>query len=616
MDINQHIIENLNYYLKIENPEYGFLLTGDWGAGKSFFIEKFMEEYNIENTPNPYAFKRIIKISLFGMKSTSSIDEKIFQELHPILGSKYTKLFGSFLKGALKFGVKIDLDKTETIETSLNLDSSWINSLLSQKDTVNNIVIVLDDLERTSIPLKEILGYINYLTEISKVKTIIIANEKKLTNTDESFDTYNTFKEKVIGKTFEVKHDFNEVLQYFLKEFANLTLKEYPHIIKHVYLKSNYKNLRKIKQAIIDFNYLLDSLKSNHYENKEFLSILIRNYFALSIEAKEGTLIESQLRNGTPFIKNKSDISEIFKKYDFNGNNLYPGTLWADILFKGDLSNVNEITNNLVFFNKPTQKEEPTWVKLWNFNKLDEDEFNSLTSELINNFISLKEEEYPIYLHKLALLIYFSKNKLVEYGIEEIEKTAKIYLHKYKESDTWKQTSSFGETPYFNGTGYSYYNSQDENFVKIFNAFQKEKSIVLQQIKNHTEQQKGTELIDHIISDDQEKIKHVLFKNYEYEPILHNITPIDFINALCKSKNSTLNFLNQVFYERYNSHNSLNGKIAYLYMGKESEFWKKCHTLINKELPKQKKLKQHILKNMNISTIDGIIKLLEPLDHS
>ncbi|WP_407250300.1 P-loop NTPase fold protein [Klebsiella michiganensis] len=83
MDLNNHIIDNLNYYLNTSTPEYAFMITGGWGAGKTYFIENFIKEYN-KNAIDSQSGNKIIKISLFGFKTTSSIDEMIFQSLHPL----------------------------------------------------------------------------------------------------------------------------------------------------------------------------------------------------------------------------------------------------------------------------------------------------------------------------------------------------------------------------------------------------------------------------------------------------------------------------------------------------------------------------------------------------
>ncbi|EDW4369342.1 hypothetical protein AA445_005407, partial [Salmonella enterica subsp. diarizonae] len=164
------------------------------------FIESFIKEYN-KNAIDNQSGNKIIKISLFGFKTTSSIDEMIFQSLHPLLGHRYTKLAGNILKGALKLGCKIDIngDSRPDVDINASLDKIKFSEIFSTNTDTGEIIIALDDLERTDIPLKEILGYVNYLVEISKVKVILIANEKILHEKDKSSedktkDVYSKFK--------------------------------------------------------------------------------------------------------------------------------------------------------------------------------------------------------------------------------------------------------------------------------------------------------------------------------------------------------------------------------------------------------------------------------------
>lgn len=261
MDFNNHIIGNLNYYLNTSTPEYAFMITGGWGAGKTHFIENFIKEYN-KNAVDNQSGNKIIKISLFGFKTTVSIDEMIFQSLHPLLGHRYTKLAGNILKGALKLGCKIDIngDSKPDIDINASLDKVKLSDIFSTNMDSGEIIIALDDLERTDIPSKEILGYVNYLVEISKVKVILIANEKILDEKDKSHedktkDVYSKFKEKVIGKTFQIKHNIDTVLDGFLDESECESLKRHRDVIKNIYIRSEDTNLRKLKQSILDFAF-------------------------------------------------------------------------------------------------------------------------------------------------------------------------------------------------------------------------------------------------------------------------------------------------------------------------------------------------------------------------
>lgn len=621
MSLNKHIIENLDYYLSVNEPEYAFLLSGDWGTGKTYFMNSYIKKYNEEHEG------RIIKISLFGLSKTSHIDEKIFQEIHPILSHKYTKLAGNILKGAFKLGFKIDLDGEAGESININTSLDKINtSDISSSDAKNNeIIIALDDLERTDIPLKEILGYINYLVEISKIKVILIANENKflaINNFDASKSiedkkndgVYEEFKEKVIGKTFEVKQNFDDVLTDFLKSSKFEKLIDFKHVIKHVYTLSSIQNLRNIKQAILDFNYLVTILDEKYVSDNNFTSVLIRNFFALTIEIKNGGVNEQSLRSEEPLMK-KNIVTgvenNISKKYSLHETPLYSGELWADILFKGDLSNLNEETSKLVYFIEKSEKQKPLWLRLWFFATIDdEDEFVALSDSLLTNFTSLKEEDPAIYLHNLALLIYFSKNKLLEISIDEIKKLVLKYLEKYDKSSIWNQSRTYPFS-YFNQTGYAYYNDTDEDFIEqrklIDDKINTEKQKTDQDTTNH-------EYEDFLLAIKTGNIKIInqfFIEKYQFKPVFASIDSEEFTQSLLQASNSTINHIDMILYERYFSNTSLNGKPLHQYFNTERSFWEKVYSSINNVLNEHRGIKFHNLQQMNEFKVAKIMVLLE-----
>ena len=174
--MNKHIKKYLESYLTLDKPEFAILLTGKWGSGKTYFIDKFIKDNKKEEEI------KFIKISLFGLKEVDSIDEQIFQNLHPFLGNKYVKLTGNLVKNSLKFGMKLDWKDDAKSDGTSTLDLSKFNPLdfFSDKKSKIKIIFVFDDLERTDIELIEVLGYINYLVEQSEFNVIILANEEKL----------------------------------------------------------------------------------------------------------------------------------------------------------------------------------------------------------------------------------------------------------------------------------------------------------------------------------------------------------------------------------------------------------------------------------------------------
>ncbi|EKN3440716.1 hypothetical protein OZ677_003602 [Yersinia enterocolitica] len=618
MDLNNHIIDNLNYYFNTSTPEYAFLITGGWGAGKTHFIESFIEEYNKKHADNNSGNK-IIKISLFGFKTTSSIDEMIFQSLHPLLGHRYTKLAGNILKGALKLGCKIDIngDSKPDVDINASLDKIKFSEIFSTNTDSGEIIIALDDLERTDIPLKEILGYVNYLVEISKVKVILIANEKILHEKDKSSedktkDVYSKFKEKVIGKTFQIKHNIDNVLDSFLDESECEPLKRHRDVIKNIYIRSDDTNLRKLKQSILDFGYIANYIDEEQLKNEEYSSLLIRVFFALSLEMKSGELSEEKLRNNEPFQseKDNSDGSNnVFYKYDISYRNLYVGDLWADILFKGDASNLKSATDELVYFKQQKNNEHPLWFKLWNFSTLNEEQFISLTNQLLLEFDSLQEEEHQVYLHKLALIIYFSKNSLISKEIDEINNTVYEYIKTYKDGWAILNNRSFEDIVFGNNTGYSYYNDSDEDFRKLFNLLRSERKSISDELKHQAEIIRANEIFAYLAQGNKDELINILYTENQFKPFFNKLNAEDLMKVLLHSSNYITSYFNHIIEERYTSRDTLNGLRAYKYLKIEEGFWIDLQNTISQEIPHLTMLKRHFIEQLD-TTIKEIIALL------
>ncbi|EMV3411122.1 hypothetical protein AACI17_004844 [Escherichia coli] len=618
MDLNNHIIDNFNYYLNTNTPEYAFMITGGWGAGKTHFIESFIKEYN-KNAIDNQSGNKIIKISLFGFKTTSSIDEMIFQSLHPLLGHRYTKLAGNILKGALKLGCKIDIngDSKSDVDINASLDKIKFSEIFSTNTDTGQIIIALDDLERTDIPLKEILGYVNYLVEISKVKVILIANEKILHEKDKSSEdktkgVYSKFKEKVIGKTFQIKHNIDNVLDSFLNESECEPLKRHRDVIKNIYIRSDDTNLRKIKQSILDFGYIANYIDEEQLKNDEYSSLLIRVFFALSLEIKSGELSEDELRKNEPF-KNKKTNSDgsnnVFYKYDISYRNLYVGDLWADILFKGDASNLKSATDELVYFKRQKNNEHPLWFKLWNFSTLNEEQFISLTNQLVLEFDSLQEEEHQVYLHKLALIIYFSKNALISKGIDEINNTVYEYIKTYKDGWAILDNRSNEDIVFGNNTGYSYYNDSDEDFRKLFNLLRSERKSISDKLKHQAEIIRANEIFTYLSQGNKDELINILYTENQFEPFFNKLNAEDLMKVLLQSSNHITSYFNHIIEERYTSRDTLNGLRAYNYLKVEEAFWIELQNIISQEIPHLTMLKRHFIEQLD-TTIKEIIALL------
>jgi len=260
--LNTHINTFLKHYINLEiSPEYALLLSGEWGSGKTFFINEFLKSEKSE--------KKFIKVSLFGVNSVESIDEQIFQQLHPVLSSKPIKITTNLLKSALKFGAKIDWDNDTKPDGNISINFNQLNILdKDDKSSKEEIIFIFDDLERINSDLSVILGYINTLVEQLSFKVIILANESKL----QKDDTYIDFKEKIIGKTFYVKQDFSSAYNSFIElvDTSKSVLEKNTASIQSIFLMAKYNNLRHIRQTILDFEYFYKRIDQIYKDCRSF----------------------------------------------------------------------------------------------------------------------------------------------------------------------------------------------------------------------------------------------------------------------------------------------------------------------------------------------------------
>ncbi len=182
--VNSHIEDYLDYYCGLSHsPGFALLLKGEWGCGKTWFINKYLKKLKQKKQKSLY-------VSLYGMTSFSEIEDAFFQQLHPVLSSKGMAVTGKILKGVLKGTLKIDLDGDKKDDGSVTLGIPDINLPDYLKNTDKSI-LVFDDLERCQIGIGNLLGYINSFVEHQGLKVILVANEEKLLKNDKYKDAGN-----------------------------------------------------------------------------------------------------------------------------------------------------------------------------------------------------------------------------------------------------------------------------------------------------------------------------------------------------------------------------------------------------------------------------------------
>lgn len=269
--MNEHIKEYCKKFIESqENPHYAVFLNGKWGTGKTYFINKLLEEYTDETNVKG---KDIIKISLFGVKSTDEIDMKIYQAIHPILSSKAVKLFGAVLKSAIKLGTTIDLNGDKKDDVTLSSDGLFE---LKSGDKVNSIskkLIIVDDFERAILTPNQIFGYFSEIITESDTRIIFIGNEESIFDKDEEKKKeYLRIKEKTIGVEFELEPDKKNAIDFFLSELSLQEKEYFSAKILEISELLNCDNLRTIWQALYNLNIFVSLIEDILEDNdKEYI---------------------------------------------------------------------------------------------------------------------------------------------------------------------------------------------------------------------------------------------------------------------------------------------------------------------------------------------------------
>jgi len=591
---NEHIKQYLEYYLKLDNPEFAVLLSGKWGSGKTYFIDNFIEN----SDKNEIKF---IKISLFGLKSLDSIDIEIFQHLHPILGHRYSRLAGNVVKGAIKVGFKVDFDNDNKADGTINTDLSKVNPLdfLSDKSKVK-MVFIFDDLERSDIPLVDILGYINTLVEQSNANVIVLANEEQIND-----DKYQEFKEKVVGKTFEVQQDeFQIILKNFIEKKTDKSTKyllDNRNKIEFVYEKAGYKNLRHIKQILMDFEFFIQKIDDRYLSNKRFVPQLINNFFALSIELKNNSLSKEQLDIDdmedlvTPE-EDSSNLKSIFFKYHIVKEIIFNTKEWSKILLEDSLSkdDIDTLLSQIQYF----EKEVSLWVKLWNYRELENEEFEKLLNDVEKEFNECNYERAEYFLHIVALWIFLANEKLIDKSIVDIKDKVDKCLEVYKSSLIWEHKPL--REIIFNKTGFAYMNYEDEDFKEIFTKVQEVTVEVYKANQKVIEDKELERLYLSLDTFDDELIVKFFITN-KRKPIFKYYSSEEFLNHLYKLSNKSLKLFGELLYERY-----VTISISPNPLKDEFNFWEEVQSDFS--IPDTDKLHRYLLEMFKTACIDKIVE--------
>jgi len=275
------------------------LITGKWGCGKSFLMQEIANELNAGSE-----FTAVF-ISLFGIDSLSTLSHKIKEYI-------FNKKAGLALSDSNKKKVAKAKSAIATIASSLS-DYSSIAKGINAALTVNlydlveiehsisfkqngetvtkELILIFDDFERSQINIVERLGAINDLSENKHIRTIIIADEEKISECDSSDSKYSTYKEKLISCTIRLTPEYSQIIDSIINNYYETASGYKDYLIKQTKLlvqlfnESQAENIRTLKAVIIDFERVYQFC-NNTALLQDFMPNIMYSFGAISFEFK------------------------------------------------------------------------------------------------------------------------------------------------------------------------------------------------------------------------------------------------------------------------------------------------------------------------------------------
>lgn len=312
--------------------KYAILINGPWGSGKTYLYDNYLVNEIMKVEYGKNGRRTNVYISLYGISNIEALAKELFTNY--ILKVKHiNKLSYKITSGVVSIISKFISVSAGAV--SVNFDG--LTDFFKDQIDINNMVICFDDLERCSIPINELFGFINNKVEHCQCKVIILADEenigkmyanmdleikyltllsgKKLikgvdengkivaNNTDEELTIeqlkklneeiysenyiYKDIKEKVIGLSFNYEPDLEAEIENIIEttlknEDLKQELKSKQEDILHYMSSCENRNIRIIQTWIVKFEEVYKVI-NKYYATSKHYDEIFRKFMIYSI---------------------------------------------------------------------------------------------------------------------------------------------------------------------------------------------------------------------------------------------------------------------------------------------------------------------------------------------
>lgn len=413
------IIKEIINYVDETLYNYAVLIDGEWGCGKTYFVQERLSK-ELEKHENDrwklngdYKKRRVIYVSLYGIKALDEVTKQLFMESLIVKSGKAKSVLE---KGTKMLPVVFDVLKNKGID----IDLEKLKEITEKLMPIRECILIFDDLERCDCPVNEILGYINSFVEHENMKVVIIANQREIgkavnftnqelkylvaaqdnilfekasdntmINSNLTLDTsngkegmvsvdiikdraqklfsqdqlYNKIKEKLIGVTIYYQPDLKIIfkklieaapLKYKLKEYLSEDIEYFEEYM----LNENHFNIRTFQFFLSKIEQLYKKMiQLGNIEDEEqvsFFKYIIKYSFKISVSFKNGDYKYE-------WKKSEKYTLKTIGRLDFLGNQLafrfVDDFITKSILEDRDIKEMFEIFVNEYFRNQSPEIE-------------------------------------------------------------------------------------------------------------------------------------------------------------------------------------------------------------------------------------------------------------------
>lgn len=248
------------------------IIDGDWGIGKTYFIETLIKNcsnFNIE-LKSLCDFDKIVVIDLWEyINNNEMINDIVFDIYNKLVpkSKKWQKLIKNIFKNSLKASSILlwNIFTKDNLGLSFSFDKKIDRSIKKVREDLRKIrptIIIFDNIERIDIKTTEIIKLAQKISSIDNLLIIFIMNKKKFdaNNKNIGFEKYIT-----LGKYFKFSQDYKSFL--ISKNINDFYANDINLLLKTSNILNNNISIRELEKKLYanDLNKYLSKSKYKGY---------------------------------------------------------------------------------------------------------------------------------------------------------------------------------------------------------------------------------------------------------------------------------------------------------------------------------------------------------------